>query len=407
MSETLRKGWCPGALRPMAAKDGLLVRLRITCGILPAPTAHALADLAAHHGNGLFDLSARGNLQLRGIRDAALGALHHGLRDLGLLDADVASESVRNVIASPLAGLQDGLDIRPIVAALETRLRTDSTLHALPGKFGFLIDDGGLPSLADIASDVRFDWIGPKGHFAIGLAGTRRDAVPIGVCAPAELAAHATLIAHGMLALLAGSPDCRRMRDLVTALGADVVARACGGIRGQAGPVVVGTKARDVVGLQTDGAYLGLAAPFGRLDAAMLHTAAACAARTPLRELRLTPWRAILIPGASRDTALPGFIIDAADPRLAVAACVGADGCTRGTTTTHDDATRLAAHVPAFGHDIALHVSGCAKGCAKPSRSAITLVARDGLYDLVRDGRAGDPPMRSGLDLTHAILELA
>ena len=46
-----------------------------------------------------------------------------------------------------------------------------------------------------------------------------------------------------------------------------------------------------------------------------------------------------------------------------------------------------------------LHVSGCEKGCAKPRRSALTIVGRNGRYDLVRDGHAGDLPVLRGLDV--------
>ncbi len=148
MSPELRKGWCPGALRPMMAKDGLLVRLRIAGGIVPADTAHAIADLADRYGNGRFDLSARANLQMRGIHESSLAALLDGLGELGLLDANAESEAVRNVIASPLAGLGADLDIRPIVADLDSALARDRGLHGLPGKFGFLVDDGGALSLA-------------------------------------------------------------------------------------------------------------------------------------------------------------------------------------------------------------------------------------------------------------------
>src|SRR5205807_2445626 len=58
----LRKGWCPGARRPMQARDGLLVRLRISGGIVTAAALRGLAQAGRAHGNGLFDLSARANL---------------------------------------------------------------------------------------------------------------------------------------------------------------------------------------------------------------------------------------------------------------------------------------------------------------------------------------------------------
>lgn len=150
--------------------------------------------------------------------------------------------------------------------------------------------------------------------------------------------------------------------------------------------------------------YLGLAAPFGRLDAAMLRAAAELASATLYKELRLTPWRVILVRGVARASALPrGFITDPGDLRLAVAACVGADGCECGTTQTHRDAAALAVCLDGrAANDVVLHVSGCAKGCAKASPAAITLVARDGRYDLVRDGRADDAPERCGLDLVAA-----
>ena len=71
----LRKGWCPGARRPMQAKDGLLVRLRISGGVVPAATMRGIAQAGRAHGNGLFDLSARANLQMRGVRGESMPLL--------------------------------------------------------------------------------------------------------------------------------------------------------------------------------------------------------------------------------------------------------------------------------------------------------------------------------------------
>ena len=445
----LRKGWCPGALRPMMARDGLLVRLKITGGIVPAGLARAIADLAERDGNGLLDLSARANLQLRGVREASLPALLDGLRALGLLDGDPAAEAVRNVLCSPMAGyppprsgrggpreawgrggrqlppsqttcsladsktdawtlppppsagpLSGGAeedtrpDIRPLAAALENALASTSAFHALPPKFGVLLDDGGTPSLAGEPADLRFAWAGDA--FAIGLGGTAATALDLGRVATEEVVARAHAILHRLLAL---PGDARRPLSLVKDGGRAALAAwfdASPPPADSACPARPRVEAPLIVGLRTFAGLpvLGLAAPFGRFDAAMLRAAAdAC-----VDELRLTPWRTILLPGI-RAAVVPGFILDPADPRLRVAACTGMSGCERGSTDTHADAARfapLAAALP--GEGVTLHVSGCAKGCARPARTAITLVGRDGRYDLVRDGRPGDQPFRDGLD---------
>jgi precorrin-3B synthase len=415
----------------MAAADGLIVRLRPTGGILPAATARAIADLAARFGNGKLDLTARANLQMRGMREASMPALVDALRSLGLVDCDVAAEAVRNVVASPLAGLHDGPDIRPLVAALEARLVGVTALHALPTKFGFLIDDGSVPSLADVTADVRFDWRGDA--FAIGLGGTRDDAIELGACRADELVACAEEIARAALALFARLPDATRMRALIESLeltgeSADLLLPLAGEgglakrgrMRGGATSLPIPAEAAsrlasgDPPASGRRDATLTLAAPYGRLEAAMLHVAAALAARAG-GELRLTPWRSLLLPGLTPDDAAArqkaraaGFIADPDDPRLRVAACVGAPECARATTATRADADALAAFAAALGtRGQSLHVSGCAKGCARAAAARATLVGRDGRYDLVVDGRAGDPPKLRGLDLAAARAALA
>ena len=60
-------------------------------------------------GTELFDLSARANLQMRGVRGESLPLLIETLDGLGLIDENAAAEAVRNVMVSPLAGL-DGRD---------------------------------------------------------------------------------------------------------------------------------------------------------------------------------------------------------------------------------------------------------------------------------------------------------
>ena len=69
------------------------------------------------------------------------------------------------------------------------------------------------------------------------------------------------------------------------------------------------------------------------------------------------------------------------------------------------DAVRLAAVVGATRGDT-LHISGCIKSCAHRGPASLTLVGRDGRYDLIRNGSATDRPSLTGLtmDQVEALL---
>ena len=420
LKESLRRGWCPGAWRPMRTGDGLLVRLRVTGGILPAGQARALADAAEAFGNGLLDLSGRGNLQVRGVEDATLPGLMDRLAALGLLDEDPEAEAVRNVIASPLAGFSQGalLDIRPVVRALEARLVAEPDLRALPGKFGVLVDDGGSPSLERIAADIRFRAARSQGGvgFAVVLGGDAPTAFT-SFCSPEDVPDAAVRLARAFLALgatLTAPP--RRMAALVREIGAAMV-RDAAALAKPAADVAVSAHGAGapfgVLPLEA-GVALGVGAPFGRWSAADLRDLAGIAERDALGELRLSPFRAILVPGldAARarglSQALSGrFIFSPSDPRLSVAACAGAPACANASTATHDDALALASVAAAQGGDgVVVHVSGCIKGCAHPGPAPATLVGRAGRYDLVLRGAAADAPARRDLTLEEAVAAL-
>lgn len=418
-----RKGWCPGARRPMETGDGLLVRLRLTGGILSPGNAHAIAACANQYGNGLLQLSNRSNLQLRGVTAETLPDLTAELERLSLVDSTAEAEAVHNIVSSPLAGVDPDavLDIRPVVQRLGATLTGNATLHRLPGKFGFLIDDGGHISLSQLGADVRFEAFdtarGPR--FAIRLAGAHDDA--IGECTPYDVADCAVRLAEAFLSLRGDTDDApRRMRDVVGRVGVAALADAAGFAR-----QCVSTRPPRkfdmayVVGHRHVGAmhYVGAAMPFGRLSGEALVHLASLAACHGATELRLTPWRAIIVADISaRDaeslmTDLQTsrcFIVDANDPRLYVAACPGAPACHSATTPVQADAERLAELLPQSARgETFLHVSGCAKGCAHSSPTSFTLVGRAGAYDLVENGTARDAPSVNGLSNAEIHAELA
>ncbi len=70
-----RRGACPALAAPMATGDGLLVRLRPVGGALTLSQFASLARSAAAHGNGILEITARGNLQIRGLRAETVGQL--------------------------------------------------------------------------------------------------------------------------------------------------------------------------------------------------------------------------------------------------------------------------------------------------------------------------------------------
>jgi precorrin-3B synthase len=416
---SLRRGWCPGALRPMESGDGLLVRLRISGGALSWAIAAEIANLAEKFGNSHIDLTSRANLQIRGVREETLAPLQTELERIGLIDAGPGAEAVRNVLASPLAGFDPSalIDIRPGVEALERRLQSDRALHSLPAKFSFLIDDGSRFSIADERADIAFlaERRNDEILFSIRLAGQRAS-----WCRLNSLAESAARIAIAFLALREdGDGSAQPMAALVRRTGVDPILRLAWHQPETSVNRDEPRRPSSVLGQHDLGSVraLGIGVPFGRLSAASLRRVAK-AAELAQGELRLTPWRTIIIIAKTIDPALrrslgqTSFIFDESNPMRAVAACPGAPSCARGSTATQKDGERLAQIARSMANaGIGLHVSGCAKGCAHGKSAPVTLVGRDGRYDLVLDGVASDRPVVTAVaadqlsDLLNSILE--
>jgi precorrin-3B synthase len=365
------KGWCPGALRPMLSGDGWVVRVRPRAGRLTQPQAAGIAALARRHGNGVIDLTARANVQLRGVTEASHTPLVHGLRDLGLIDASAEAEARRNILVSPFWAPDDGT--QAVEATLAEAL-TAPDGPALPGKFGFLIDPARQSALGGVSADIRIMWH-RSGWLVCG------DSFDVGavVPSPAEAAGAAIALAKWFVAAGGGQRGLRRMADLWPQMAPrDRNARLPH--RFQAVAVAAAGVPEIRIGACPLGCLVGFA--FGQTDA---DTLAQLATFGPLR---ITPWRSVLIEGLSAAPDLPGLIISPQDPLLRVIACTGAPGCAQALAPTRPLARALASHVPA---GVVLHVAGCAKGCAHPG-PALTLTAAPQGFGLIRHGPASAPP---------------
>jgi precorrin-3B synthase len=147
---------CPGVLTLHPARDGLVARIRLPGGYASAARWRALADLSRDFGDGCVDLTARGNVQLRGLRAADAEALAERTAAAGLMPS-AQHDRARNITASPLAGLDGRPPLRSLVDALDAALLAGPEFAALPGRFLFALDDGtGGASLA--ACDIGLSY---------------------------------------------------------------------------------------------------------------------------------------------------------------------------------------------------------------------------------------------------------
>ncbi len=159
---------CPGVFSTHEARDGALARIRLPGGRIRADQLGVLAQASAAHADGFLELTARGNIQLRGIADVE--AVAEAVVSAGLAP-DSAHDTARNIEVSPLTGRIGGVaDAGPLLEALDDALRSHPDAEAVSGRFLFGVDDGrgdivrrrpdacavlqpGEPLLADIVVD--------------------------------------------------------------------------------------------------------------------------------------------------------------------------------------------------------------------------------------------------------------
>ncbi|MFE6843161.1 precorrin-3B synthase [Streptomyces sp. NPDC057686] len=418
---------CPGALRLHAADDGFLARVRVPGGMLGADAALLLADAADRLGDGHVDLTSRGNAQLRGLGASCGGALQSVLVRAGLLPAPT-HERVRNIVASPLTGLdRRGLpDVAPWVAELDRLLCAEPAAAALSGRFLFALDDG-RGDARSLAADVTVLARGAdRALLLLGGTPAERTAGAPGAGAPdtgsepagqrpvravlvasadapraaltaalyfldaaraagtrawriAELPAEHALTAAGLtdrlaavgIAAEAGAPPAPAAADSASPYGPDGRAPGPGTVTGPDGTVA-----------------LSVLAPLGRLTTAQWRLLAGLTGR-----IRLTPWRGIVVPGlpahaAARELAAlaeAGLVTASDDPWRSVTACTGRPGCAKSLADVRADAR--AAVTRATG-PLPVHWSGCERRCGHPRGTAwVDLVATPEGYDLSAPGR--------------------
>jgi precorrin-3B synthase len=426
----------------MPTGDGLLARL-LPAAPVPLDAMAGFCAAARRHGNGIIEVTARGSLQVRGLTPISAPLFAAAVAELGI----AAQEGV-----PVIAGFDDGaVDL----LAAELRRAIAAARLALSPKVSIVVDGDGPLHLDALSADVRLRVVrvargmqSSAPRFHLGLGCHRRDqgtasALPL----PPTL-----FPLRGERERAATSGDAAAVTWLGTVALRDAVAAVLPivAIIAAHGP---GARAADVLRRESVEAILAVAAiepspaPSPRMPAEMIglhatrdgmmafgvglvlgHTHADAlaellrvAADRGVRAVRPVADRAMLLTGVSalnaRDLILAaerlGFVVHADDPRRRIAACPGAPACTSGLIPARTLASALAPVLASIAGPerggIAVHISGCAKGCAHPHPAALTLVGTPQGCGVIHNGSAREPPQhyadpdRFSEELSHLV----
>lgn len=421
---------CPGVFYGTPAQDGFLLRIRTPGGQLSLTQGRAIARWMEAWGCDRLQVTNRANLQLRSLGQAPSPEIFTELKTLGLAAPIPHVDQLRNIMASPTAGIDahELLDTRPWVQALDDYIQQHRQLEALPAKFSIGIDGGASVAIgtrSPLAWEHRYNEIqlsvvaadGSKGHsshlvhLALG-AGKQLHETRCLIPPDRVVEAIAALTQAYLDYLSQAEPHPkpgrkRRMTHLLADWGLERYLEQATSYRpdafvpGQqvrlapsAGAAHLGVQRQRQPGL----AYVGVDLPLGQLTLAQLQGVLEVVEQVGPGPLRLTPWQSLIVANIAEDQVegvlqqLQELGLSGEVPDLAIAACAGKPGCAAAATATQTDARRLLAELPqqmGLEPPVNIHLTGCPKSCAQPGSAEITLlgIAQDTYHLYLGDGQ--------------------
>jgi ferredoxin-nitrite reductase len=399
------------------AQNSIMLRCRIPGGELTSLQMIALADIAEEWGGGYADVTTRSNIQIREIAPRNLINVLTRLQEVGLTARGSGVDNVRNITASPTAGIDrhELFDTRPLARALHYYILNQRDLYGLPRKFNVAFDGGGAVSVVAETNDIGFMAVrvgsGPQPLKAVALKDRSNVAIEPGVYFRVHLAG---ITGHKQLATDAGmlvkptecvavaaamirvfsQNGCRtdrkkaRLKYLIDQWGIEKFLAetqkklALPLLKFPASQCVppsppirhghIGAYKQSKRGLN----YIGVVIPVGRMKPKQMRRLAELAANYGTGELRLTPWQNLLLPNipdgfvetVKRSLVRLGFHHESTAISGGLVACTGNTGCKWAATNTKGQALELARYLEKrvqLDQPINIHLTGCQHSCAQ------------------------------------------
>ncbi len=406
-----------GLFHVAPAQNSFMLRCRIPAGELTDAQLRGLASLSDEFGNGHAAITTRSNLQIREIAPRHLVRVLTRLQSLGLTSRGSGVDNVRNITASPTAGIdpQELLDTRPFAHALHHYILNQRDLYDLPRKFNVAFEGGGsIDTVAD-TNDIGFMAVRVPGGTHAGEGVHLADGTPVavepaiyfrvelcGITGHRQLAAdcgilvrpgEAVAVAAAMIRVFSRHGDRTdrkkaRLKYLVEKWGVERFLRetqtnlafplvrfpreACE----QRPPALKHGHIGVYRQRQPGRNYIGVVVPVGLLTTRQMRRLADLAANYGSGQLRLTPWQNLLLPDipdgfvetVKRQLVRIDLHPDATALTGGLVACTGSTGCKWAASDTKGHALALARHLEKRVHldqPINIHLTGCPNSCAQ------------------------------------------
>jgi ferredoxin-nitrite reductase len=395
------------------AQDAFMCRLRMAGGILSSHQLRGIADLARDFGGGYADVTTRANLQIRQIKARNAPDVLMGLYDLGIVNKGAGADNIRNITASPTAGIdpQELIDTRPLARQMHYYILNHREMYGLPRKFNIAFNGGGSISALEDTNDIGYAAVEvPEGqsipagiYFRLalgGITGHMDFARDTGVllkpeeCVDVAVAIVRVFTEHG------DRTDRKkaRLKYVLDAWGFDKFLTEvekylptklrrfpldqCKPRPGIAKHGHVGVHPQK----QTDLNYIGVIAPVGRLTVDQMHGIAKIAERYGSATIRLTVWQNLLIsdiptadlPAVQEAITALGLSYSATSIRGGLVACTGNAGCKFAAANTKLHALQVADYCESrieLDQPVNIHLTGCAHSCAQHFIGDIGMIA--------------------------------
>ena len=405
-----RLKWLGIFFRPVTPGQFML-RLRTPGGILTSAKLRVLAEIVQRYGEeGNADITTRQNLQLRGIRIEDIPDIFRRLKSVGMTSLQSGMDNVRNITASPVAGI-DGhelIDVRGLVQQVQDMItgggEGNPEFTNLPRKFNIAIEGGRDNSVHAEINDIAFIPAYRANNIGFnvlvgGFFSAKRceTAIPLNAWVPADESV--VKLCRAILEVYRDNgPRANRQKSrlmwLIDTWGIEQfrarVEQQLGDSLAPAAPQdELNWNKRDHIGIhpqkQPGLNYLGLHVPVGRLYAADLFDLARVAEVYGSGEVRLTVEQNVILTDVPdsrlsallQEPLLQRFSVEPSALSRSLVSCTGAQFCNFALVETKNRALSLVQELEAeltFPRPVRIHWTGCPNSCGQPQIADIGLI---------------------------------